>query len=117
MPARHRIAALTAALALAAPSAALAQAGAGDSEYQDPFGAPASTSTGSGATPAPAPGATASTGTDSALGTATPEVVRDAPATKTAGGSGGLDVLPVAAAGLVLLLGGVALWRRPHAPK
>ena len=26
----------------------------------------------------------------------------------------GFDVLPVAAAGLVLLLGGLALWRRPH---
>jgi hypothetical protein len=27
----------------------------------------------------------------------------------------GLDVLPVAAAGLALLLGGLALWRWPHA--
>jgi hypothetical protein len=138
MPSPVRIAAVMAVLALLLPPAALAQSGgdggAGDSQYQDPFGtqtqsrpskpaAPAQTQQQQPAqqqtTPAPAQQQT------------TPAPAPTAQAAQAQGGSQaqpsrgqtgqgqtlprtGFDVLPVAAIGLLLLLGGLALWRRPH---
>jgi LPXTG-motif cell wall-anchored protein len=131
MPARLRIVAFIAILALAAPPAALAQSdggGAGDSQYQDPFGSsapskpstpapqqqPAGQQTSPQPTPdhtAPAPAATA----PAAQAQAQAPQSQAAPAPTLP--RTGFDVLPVAAAGLVLLLGGLALWRRPHADR
>jgi LPXTG-motif cell wall-anchored protein len=133
MPARPRIAALVAGLALAAPPAALAQSGggggAGDSQYQDPFGsstpstpkakpkaptaqqAPAQTSP---PDQAPAPAATAPAAQAQATDAQTQAVQAQRSGEQTLPRTG-FDVLPVAAIGLVLLLGGLALWRRPHA--
>jgi LPXTG-motif cell wall-anchored protein len=140
MPARLRIAASIAALALAAPPAAAAQSGgggAGDSQYQDPFGsttpatpakpsqstAPAQQQPAQGSPPAqqqappqPTPGHD-----DGDAATTAPTAQAQAP--PAAGDPAatlprtGFDVLPVAVAGLALLLGGLALWRRPHADR
>jgi LPXTG-motif cell wall-anchored protein len=125
MPSPVRIAALMAVLALLVPSAALGQSGgdggAGDSQYQDPFGtqtqakpskpaAPAQQQQQQPAqqqtTPAPAPAAQA------AQSQAPAAQQQTAPAQSLP--RTGFDVLPVAAAGLLLLLGGLALRRRPH---
>jgi LPXTG-motif cell wall-anchored protein len=123
MPTLLRIGALIATLALLVPTAALAQTGggggAGDSQYQDPFGSsqPAKPSTPAQQQQQPAQQQQTS-----------PAPAAPAPAQSTAPQSGarqtqpsaqtlprtGFDVLPVAAAGLLLLLGGLALWRRPH---
>jgi LPXTG-motif cell wall-anchored protein len=128
MPSPVRIGALIAILALLVPSAALAQSdgdgGAGDSQYQDPFGTqtqqskpstpaqqqPAQQSTSPQPTPdhtAPAPAATAPAAQAQTQQT---QPAQTLPRT-------GFDVLPVAAVGLLLVLGGVALWRRPHAER
>jgi hypothetical protein len=87
MPARPSIAVLAGALALAAPTPALAQGepGAGDSQHSDPLG------------PQPAQSQAQR-----------PARARPVPRT-------GFDILPLAAAGVALLLAGLALWRRPHA--
>jgi LPXTG-motif cell wall-anchored protein len=143
MPARSCIGALIAALALLAPPAALAQSGggggAGDSQYQDPFGsstnpsrpkakpkapaaqqAPAQQQQTSPVQPtpdhtAPAPAATAPAPTAPAAQGAQGQAAQaQDPGGQTLPRTG-FDVLPVAAIGLVLLLGGLALWRRPHA--
>jgi hypothetical protein len=89
MPARPRIHALAAVVALAAPSGALAQGepGAGDSQCSDPFAPQPSQQQQQQPQPAQAPGL---------------------PRT-------GLDVIPLAVAGVALVLAGLALWRRPHA--
>ena len=119
MPTPVRIGALIAILALLLPSAAPAQTGgggAGDSQYQDPFGSsqPAKPAqqqqqparqqqTQAQTTPAPA----------AASAAPQPGARRTEPAAQTLPRTG-FDVLPVAGAGLLLLLGGLALWRRPH---
>jgi LPXTG-motif cell wall-anchored protein len=90
MPARCCIAASIAAPAFAAPAAASAQSGDGGG--------------------APAPGQTSASAQSG--GQAQAQAPQSATLPRT-----GFDVLPVAAAGLVLLLGGLALWRRPHADR
>jgi LPXTG-motif cell wall-anchored protein len=131
MPARSCIAALIAALALLAPPAALAQSGdgggAGDSQYQDPFGSstpskPKAKPKAPAAQQAPAQqqqttppsAAPAQTEAQNQAAQAVPKA-RTAPTGAETLPRTGFDVLPVAAIGLVLLLGGLALWRRPHA--
>ena len=127
MPFPVRIGVLVAILALLGPAAAVAQSGgdggAGDSQYQDPFGSqtqakpsapkPAQQQQQQQQTsPQPTPDNTAPTpaATAAAAQSATPP--SQAPAQSQP--RTGFDVLPVAAAGLLLLLGGLALWRRPH---
>jgi LPXTG-motif cell wall-anchored protein len=124
MPAPVRIGALIAILALLVPSAALAQTGgggAGDSQYQDPFGSSQPAKPAKPAqqqqparqqqtqtSPAPAaPAPAAQSAAPQSGSQPTQPSAQTLPRT-------GFDVLPVAAAGLLLLLGGVALWRRPH---
>jgi LPXTG-motif cell wall-anchored protein len=123
MPAPVRIGALIAILALLVPPAALAQSdgGAGDSQYQDPFGstAPAKPSTPAQqqqpaqqqASPQPTPDHTAPPPSATAPAAQAPQPQGQAAQTLP---RTGFDVLPVAAAGLLLLLGGLALRRRPH---
>jgi LPXTG-motif cell wall-anchored protein len=131
MPARLCIAALAAALALAAPAAALAQEppGAGDQQYSDPFGPqPAQTQTQPPAQPAPTPDHEAgdqgqAQGAPAQAAPAQPAPAQAAPAQAAPPPAPaqqtlprtGFDVLPLAAAGVALLLAGLALWRRPHA--
>jgi LPXTG-motif cell wall-anchored protein len=129
MPAPARIGALIATLVLFAAPAAVAQngggGGAGDSQYQDPFGSttpskpkaparrqqPAQQQPSPQPTPdhtAPAPSATAPAAEAQAQAPSSPtRPAQTLPRT-------GFDVLPVAAAGLLLVLGGLALRRRPH---
>jgi LPXTG-motif cell wall-anchored protein len=130
MPARPSITALAAALALAAPASALGQdePGAGDSQYSDPFAPPQTqTQTQPAQPPAPTPdheagdqGQAAPAQTepvpDDDLGVSEPEIETTPAQTSPAQTlpRTGFDVLPVAAAGLLLLLGGLALRRRPH---
>jgi len=116
-------------LALLVPSAALGQSGgdvgAGDSQYQDPFGtqtqvkpskpaAPAQQQQQQPAqqqtTPAPAPAAQAAQSQTQSQAPAAQQQTAPAQSLPRTG----FDVLPVAAAGLLLLLGGLALRRRPH---
>jgi LPXTG-motif cell wall-anchored protein len=124
MPAPVRIGALIAILALLVPSAALAQSdgggGAGDSQYQDPFG---SSQPSKPSKPAPQQQrAQQQQQTQTAPAPAAPAAQSTAPASQaqqTSPSAGtlprtGFDVLPVAAAGLLLVLGGLALRRRPH---
>jgi LPXTG-motif cell wall-anchored protein len=128
MPTPVRIGAVMAILALLVPSAALAQSdgggGAGDSQYQDPFGSsqpskpakpaarqqPARQQT--SPQPAPAPAAPAPAATTPAAQAQAPSAQQSPPGPTLP--RTGFDVLPVAAAGVVLLLGGLALRRRPH---
>jgi LPXTG-motif cell wall-anchored protein len=128
MPSPARIGAFLAVLALLAPAGALAQSGgdggAGDSQYQDPFGTQTQAKpsaakppqqqqqtspqpTPDHAAPAPAAAAPAPAASAAQAQTEAPTPGQSLPRT-------GFDVLPVAAAGLLLLLGGLALWRRPH---
>jgi LPXTG-motif cell wall-anchored protein len=128
MPTPVRIGAVIAILALLVPSAALAQSdgggGAGDSQYQDPFGSsqpskPAKPAQQQPAqqqqtSPQPTPDHTAP-----APAATTPAAQAQAPSSQQSRPGQtlprtGFDVLPVAAAGLLLLLGGLALRRRPH---
>ena len=124
MPFPVRIGVLVAILALLGPAAAVAQSGgdggAGDSQYQDPFGSqtqakpstpkPAQQQQQTSPQPTPDHTAPAPAATAPAAQSATPP--SQAPAQSLP--RTGFDVLPVAAAGLLLLLGGLALWRRPH---
>ncbi len=126
MPVPVCIGVLVAILALLVPPAAVAQSGgdggAGDSQYQDPFGSqtqakpsapkPAQQQQQQQTSPQPTPDHTAPApaATAAAAQSATPP--SQAPAQSLP--RTGFDVLPVAAAGLLLLLGGLALWRRPH---
>ena len=112
MPARRRIAAALAVLAVAlSPAAALAQSGgAGDDQYVDPFGASqphkkhsspstTTTTTGPALSSTPALSAQASQSSSSSAPVADPQAL---PRT-------GLDVGWVAAIGIALLLAGAAL--------
>ena len=104
---------------LAAPAPALAQdpPGAGDQQYSDPFGPqPAQPP----AQPAPTPdheagdqGQAQAAPAQAAPPPAAPAQAAPAPARTLP--RTGFDVLPLAAAGVALLLAGLALWRRPHA--
>ena len=122
MPFPVRIGVLVAILALLGPAAAVAQSGgdggAGDSQYQDPFGSQTQAKPSAPkpaqqqqqqTSPQPTPDNTAPTpaATAAAAQSATPP--SQAPAQSLP--RTGFDVLPVAAAGLLLLLGGLALWR------
>ena len=128
MPTPVRIGAVIAILALLVPSAALAQSdgggGAGDSQYQDPFGSSQPSKAAKPAqqqpaqqqqtSPQPTPDHTAP-----APAATTPAAQAQAPSSQQSRPGQtlprtGFDVLPVAAAGLLLLLGGLALRRRPH---
>jgi LPXTG-motif cell wall-anchored protein len=111
VPARRRIAALAAALAVAAaPGVALAQNGAGDEQYEDPFQAtPAPKAT---TTPKPTPVQPVPH-----QQVQTPQPQPSATATQTGGGGGqlprtGLDLAPLALAGIVLVAAGLVLRRR-----
>jgi hypothetical protein len=105
--------------------------GAGDQQYSDPFApqpaqtqppaetqAPAQTQP-----PAPQPAPTpdheaGDQGQDEPqLGVAEPEIQATPTPTQPAQTlpRTGLEVVPLAAAGVVLVLAGLALWRRPHA--
>jgi LPXTG-motif cell wall-anchored protein len=130
MPPTRRLSALAAAvLALAAggvtPAVALAQ-GAGDEQYQDPFagggsasqgsqssGSQGSGSRGSGTTTTPMGPGTAPTSPGTAATTAPATTASQATTSPTELPRTGLDVRVVAAAGLLLLLGGLVLRRRP----
>ena len=127
MPARLRIFVLTAILALAVPCAALAQSGgggAGDSQYQDPFGSqtqgskpskPAQQQQPAQQQSAPPAAAAPSAQTQTQTQAQQSQPSQSAPAQTLP--RTGFDVVPVAVAGLLLLLGGLALWRRPHADR
>jgi len=118
-------------LALATPAAAPAQSGGGgacDSQYQDPFGTSTQAKQAKRAAPKPQPTQTQAPAAQSQAPTAQTQTqapaaqARAAPAQTQAAPAQtlprtGFDVLPVAAVGLVLLLGGLALWRRPHADR
>ena len=132
MPSPVRIGVLIAILALLVPAAAVAQSGgdggAGDSQYQDPFGSQTQSKPSAPAkkhqqpaqqqqtTPAPAAPAAQSAGSQSGSGSQAGAQPQTQPAAQSLPHTG-FDVLPVAAAGLLLLLGGLALWRRPHAER
>jgi hypothetical protein len=115
-PRRHRLIALTAAIALAAPATAFAQS-AGDEQYQDPFGGDdqqqssgdqgsSSGSAGSAqATPTPAPAPAPATPSSSGAAPAASAAAQQLPRT-------GGDPITPAVAGFWLLLGGVALRAR-----
>jgi len=129
MPARSRIVASAAILALAVPSAAFAQSGdggAGDSQYQDPFGSQSQSSKPSkpAQQQAPAQQQQSAPPASSAPSAQTQSQTQAAPGRQAQPSQSdpaqtlprtGFDVLPVALVGLLLLLGGLALWRRPHA--
>jgi hypothetical protein len=109
---KHRIAAALAGLSLAVvPAAAHAQNGAGDQQYQDPFAGGGQTQTAPKAQQPSAPLSQAPP-VASAPATPAPQAAKTATAAPVAQGQlprTGLDVRLVAAAGLVLLLAGVAL--------
>jgi LPXTG-motif cell wall-anchored protein len=115
--ARSRLAALTAALALAVPSAALAQS-AGDEQYQDPFGGDdQSQSQGSGDQDTQGSSGGDSGGGETAQATPAPTAAPAAPAATTAQAqlatpqlprTGG-DSAPQLVAGALLLAGGLVL--------
>jgi LPXTG-motif cell wall-anchored protein len=120
----RRIAAVAASLAVAlAPAAARAQDGAGDQQYTDPFAGQSQPK------PKPKPTAPAQQQTQPAQQQTQPQTTPPAPAPAPApaataqqpGGSSrelprtGFDVVPVALAGLALVLAGLALRRRSAA--
>jgi LPXTG-motif cell wall-anchored protein len=114
VPARRRIAALAATLAVAAaPGVALAQNGAGDEQYEDPFPAPApKATTKPKPTPVqPVPHQQVQTQQQPAQPQASA-----APSAQTSGGGElprtGLDLAPLALAGLALVAAGLVLRRR-----
>ena len=111
VPARRRIAALAATLAVAAaPGVALAQNGAGDEQYEDPFQttpAPKATTTPKPTPVQPVPHQQVQT---------TQQPQPTATATQTGGGGElprtGLDLAPLALAGIALVAAGLVLRRR-----
>ena len=113
MPRRRIVVALLA-LVLTVPSLAFAQ-GAGDEQYQDPFGEeqsqsePTPTATPAPAAPAPSQAAPAPTATPGAA--QAPAQAAPAPAGEELPRTGA-DAGALALAGAVLLLSGLALWRR-----
>jgi LPXTG-motif cell wall-anchored protein len=110
VPARRRIAALLAVLAVtAAPGAALAQSGAGDDQYVDPIGGGGTQKQPSNS--APAPSTAPSLSTSPSLNSAPAQGAAPA-ATGPQLPRTGFDAGVVAAAGLALLLAGLALRRR-----
>jgi LPXTG-motif cell wall-anchored protein len=112
VPARRRIAALAATLAVtAAPGVALAQNGAGDEQYEDPFQstpAPKATTKPKPTPVQPVPHQQVQT----------PEQQPEPTATATQTGAGeelprtGLDLAPLALAGIALVAAGLVLRRR-----
>ena len=118
VPAPRRIAAVAASLAVAlAPAAARAQDGAGDQQYTDPFAGQSQPK------PKPKPTAPAQQQTQpSQQQQTTPPATTPAPAPAPAAQQPaassrelprtGFDVVPVALAGVVLVLAGLALRRR-----
>jgi LPXTG-motif cell wall-anchored protein len=111
VPARRRIAALAATLAVAAaPGVALAQNGAGDEQYEDPF----QTTPAPKATTKPKPTPVQPVPHQQVQTQQQPQPT--ATATQT-GGSGelprtGLDLAPLALAGIALVAAGLVLRRR-----
>ena len=115
VPARRRIAALAATLALAAtPGIALAQNGAGDEQYSDPFqttAAPKATTK-----PKPTPVQPVPHQQVQSQQQPEPQPTATVTATKTGGGGElprtGLDLAPLALAGIALVAAGLLLRRR-----
>jgi hypothetical protein len=111
VPARRRIAALAAALAVAVtPGVALAQNGAGDEQYEDPF----QTTPAPKATTKPKPTPVQPVPHQQVQ---TPHPQPAATATQTGGGGGqlprtGLDLTRLALAGIALVAAGLVLRRR-----
>ncbi|MEN3283684.1 MAG: hypothetical protein V7607_4824 [Solirubrobacteraceae bacterium] len=113
MPARRRIAALAATLAVAAaPGGALAQNGAGDEQYSDPF----QTAPAPKATTKPKPTPVQPVPHQQVQSQQQPDPQPTATATQTGGGGElprtGLDLAPLALAGLALVAAGLLLRRR-----
>jgi LPXTG-motif cell wall-anchored protein len=111
VPARRRIAALAAALAVAAaPGVALAQNGAGDEQYEDPF----QTTPAPKATTKPKPTPVKPVPHQQVQTQQQPEPT--ATATQTGAGEElprtGLDLAPLALAGIALVAAGLVLRRR-----
>jgi LPXTG-motif cell wall-anchored protein len=111
VPARRRIAALGATLAVAAaPSVALAQNGAGDEQYVDPF----QTNTTPKATPKAKPTPVQPV-PHQQVQTPAPQTQPSAGTTATGGGElprTGLDLAPLALLGIALVAAGLLLRRR-----
>jgi LPXTG-motif cell wall-anchored protein len=112
VPARRRIAALAATVAVAvAPGVALAQNGAGDEQYEDPF----QTKTTPKATPKPKPTVVQPV-PHQQVQTPQPEAAQSQPAATTSGGRElprtGLDLAPLVVAGVALIAAGLLLRRR-----
>jgi LPXTG-motif cell wall-anchored protein len=113
VPARRRIAALAAILAVAAaPGVALAQNGAGDEQYSDPF----QTTPAPKATTKPKPTPAQPVPHQQVQSQQQPDPQPTATATQTGGGGElprtGLDLAPLALAGLALVAAGLLLRRR-----
>jgi LPXTG-motif cell wall-anchored protein len=111
VPARRRIAALAATLAVAAaPGVALAQNGAGDEQYEDPF----QTTPAPKATTKPKPTPVQPVPHQQVQTQQQPQST--ATATQTGGGGElprtGLDLAPLALAGIALVAAGLVLRRR-----
>jgi LPXTG-motif cell wall-anchored protein len=111
VPARRRIAALAATLAVAAaPGVALAQNGAGDEQYEDPF----QTTPAPKATTKPKPTPVQPVPHQQVQTQQQPQPT--ATATQTGGGGElprtGLDLAPLALAGIALVAAGLVLRRR-----
>jgi hypothetical protein len=117
VPARRRIAAAVVCLAAAlAPGVAVAQTGAGDEQYSDPFSAPSQTAPKPKAQPSPVPAAPRQqvpsqqqtqpqTGTTAPQTAAAPAPAGELPRT-------GVNLVPIAVAGVALVAVGLALRRR-----
>jgi hypothetical protein len=121
VPARRRIAAAVVCLAAAlAPGVAVAQSGAGDEQYSDPFSAPSQGAPKPKAQPAPAPATPhqqvpSQQQAQPQTGTSAPSQTAAAPAPTAAGGElprTGVNLVPIAVAGVALVAVGLALRRR-----
>jgi LPXTG-motif cell wall-anchored protein len=113
VPARRRITALAATLAVAAaPGIALAQNGAGDEQYSDPF----QTTPAPKATTKPKPTPVQPVPHQQVQSQQEPEPQPTATATQVGGGGElprtGLDLAPLALAGIALVAAGLLLRRR-----
>jgi LPXTG-motif cell wall-anchored protein len=109
------VALVTAALAVAAPSAAVAQS-AGDDQYQDPFGGTQTTGSGSsgssnGLSQTPDLAGSSGSGTAGTGSSGSDVLAGDVPASASASQlpATGADAHVLALAGLALLLGGLGL--------